>query len=185
MARPRILVAGIGNIFLGDDAFGVEVVRALARRTLPEGVHVVDFGIRGFDLAFALLDGYDAAILVDALPRGEPPGTLAVIVPEVPGSGEVEESVEGHNLDPAKVLRLAATLGNPVRRLLVVGCEPSPLNEWEDMVDGLSEAVQAAVPEAVDMVESLVNREVAEFARSSRDRSEAVDNDRALFNGSE
>ncbi len=74
--NPTVLVAGIGNIFLGDDAFGVEVVRSLARRQLPEGVAVRDFGIRGFDLAYALLDPWSAVILVDALPRGEVPGTL-------------------------------------------------------------------------------------------------------------
>ncbi|MGH7848434.1 MAG: hydrogenase maturation protease, partial [Candidatus Binatia bacterium] len=76
MTPAKILVAGIGNIFLGDDGFGVEVARELAKRKLPESVRVVDFGIRGFDLAYALLDGYDLTILVDAAPRGGLPGTL-------------------------------------------------------------------------------------------------------------
>src|SRR3954462_334859 len=84
--RPRLLIAGVGNIFLGDDAFGVEVVQRLARRPLPEGIRVVDFGIRGLDLAYALLDGYEATILVDALPRGGPPGTLYVLEPELEAS---------------------------------------------------------------------------------------------------
>jgi hydrogenase maturation protease len=157
MNRSRILVAGIGNIFLGDDAFGVEVVRVLSRRPWPDDVRIVDFGIRGLDLAYALLDGYEVAILVDAIPRGGTPGTLYVIEPEPLEGGEpMEAMVEGHNLDPEKVLRLAAALGNPVRRLLVVGCEPEPMNEFEDITDGLSGRVQASVAEAVNLIESWI-----------------------------
>src|SRR5689334_8572384 len=116
MSVPRILVAGIGNIFLGDDAFGVEVAQRLARRAWPEGVRVVDFGIRGLDLAYALLDGYDAAILVDAAPRGGPPGSLYVIEPSEGGPAGQDEVgagtlIEGHGMDPVKVLRLVAALG--------------------------------------------------------------------------
>ena len=95
---PRILIAGIGNIFLGDDAFGVEVVRRLSTRKLPQNVRVTDFGIRGYDLAYALLDGYDTTILVDACPRGEPAGTLYVIEPDVTDLGSSEDkqsAVEG------------------------------------------------------------------------------------------
>src|SRR5262245_6478454 len=102
------LIAGIGNIFLGDDAFGVEVAQRLAGHVLPDSVYVVDFGIRGLDLAYALLDGYDAAILVDAMPRGGAPGTLYVVEPEC--NGPSEAMIEAHALDPAKVLRLAATM---------------------------------------------------------------------------
>src|SRR3712207_6645350 len=105
----RILVAGIGNIFLGDDGFGVEVVRRLAGRELPAGVDVQDFGIRGLDLMYALGDGYDAAVLVDAVPRGEPPGTLSVIEPE-PEADDVP--LDAHGMDPAKVLALAQQLGD-------------------------------------------------------------------------
>ena len=91
MTRPaRILIAGIGNIFLGDDAFGVEVARRLVRRRLPDGVRVVDFGIRGLDLTYALLDGYEAVILVDAAPRGGPPGTLYVLEPPAGRSRRAE-----------------------------------------------------------------------------------------------
>jgi len=79
--NPRILIAGVGNIFLGDDAFGVEVVQQMAGRTFPPGVRIVDFGIRGLDLTYALLEDYDAAIIVDALPRGQAPGTLYVVEP--------------------------------------------------------------------------------------------------------
>src|SRR6202030_732892 len=81
--KERILIAGIGNIFLGDDAFGVEVVRRLAARKLPDAIRVVDFGIRGFDLAYALMEGYEITILVDATPRGGQPGTLYTIEPDL------------------------------------------------------------------------------------------------------
>jgi len=117
---PSILIAGVGNIFLGDDAFGVEVVHRLLRRRLPVEVEVSDFGIRGLDLAYALLDPYDVVILVDALPRGGRPGTVYVLEPspeELAGSPE-DSLVEAHALDPVKVLRLVAALGGQVRRLL-------------------------------------------------------------------
>jgi hydrogenase maturation protease len=159
MKQSSVLVAGVGNIFLGDDAFGVEVVRRLARRALPDGVSVVDFGIRGLDLAYALLDGYEAVILVDALPRGGRPGTLYVLEPHVPSvAGGAVPVVEGHGLDPAKVLGVVAAMGGTVGRLLVVGCEPQPPGEWDDMRDGLSEPVRATVNEAVALVESLAAR---------------------------
>jgi hydrogenase maturation protease len=164
MNGPRVLVAGIGNIFLGDDAFGCEVVRRMLTRPQPDGVRVVDFGIRGLDLAYALLDGYDAAVLVDAMPRGEPPGTLFVIEPEPPDPADPAApglAVQTHSLDPVKVLRLAAALGSPVRRLLVVGCQPAPPGDVEEMSSGLSEPVRAAVEEAVRLVESLVAELVA------------------------
>src|SRR5258708_34886 len=111
MTHPRILIACVGNIFLGDDAFGVEVAKRLAYRPLPPTVRVIDFGIRGLDLTYALLDGYEVAILVDAAPRGEPPGTLSVIQPDpidqasLPpadvGAGDL--LIETHGMHPAKV----------------------------------------------------------------------------------
>ncbi|MBX6311304.1 MAG: hydrogenase maturation protease [Isosphaeraceae bacterium] len=161
MNRPHILVAGIGNIFLGDDAFGVEVAQRLLRRELPEGVRVVDFGIRGLDLTYALLDGFEAVILVDAAPRGGRPGTLYVLEPareawpEPEGAGPL---IEPHSMDPLKVLRLAAALGGQVGRLLLVGCEPTPPGEADDMRTGMSEPVRAAVDEAVPLITSLVAR---------------------------
>jgi hydrogenase maturation protease len=161
MNPARVLVAGVGNIFLGDDAFGVVVVRELARRPVPDGVRVVDFGIRGLDLTYALLDGYEAVVLVDATPRGGRPGTLYVLEVEPPDPGEAEAAVEGHNLDPVRVLRLAAALGSRVRRLLVVGCEPGPPGDFEEMAAGLSEPVRAAVGEAVALVESLAGELLA------------------------
>jgi hydrogenase maturation protease len=157
--RPaRILVAGIGNIFLGDDAFGVEVVQRLSRRSLSAGVRVVDFGIRGLDLAYALLDPYEAVVLVDAAPRGQRPGTLYVVEPEPVSAGPMDAmpAMETHNLDPVRVLRLAAALGGPAQRLFVVGCEPETVaGEIEDFVE-MSAPVRAAVEEAVPFVESLV-----------------------------
>jgi hydrogenase maturation protease len=160
MSGPRVLVAGVGNIFLGDDAFGVEVAQRLARRPLPEGVRVVDFGIRGLDLTYALLDGYEAVVLVDAAPRGGRPGTLYVLEPEVAASSDPADAgllAQTHDLDPARVLRVAAALGGRVGRLLVVGCEPAPPDE-EEMVPEMSAPVRAAVDEAVPFIESLVGR---------------------------
>jgi len=158
---PRILVAGVGNIFLGDDAFGVEVAQRLARRALPQGVRVVDFGIRGLDLAYALLDKYEAVILLDAMPRGGRSGTLYVL--EAPSeatspSAEGMPLVEGHNMDPARVLRLVASLGGPPQRLLIVGCEPESCGEDGDIPTEMSTAVRAAVDEAIPLVESLIGR---------------------------
>ena len=155
----RILVAGVGNIFLGDDAFGVEVVQQLARRPQPEGVRLMDFGIRSFDLAYALLDEYDATLLVDALPRGEPPGTLYVLEPDLNALGEAStDTVEAHSLDPVKVLQLARALGGQPRRLLVLGCEPGSFGPEGQGQMGLSAPIQAAVEPAVAMAEQLIKQ---------------------------
>lgn len=154
--KPRILVAGIGNIFLGDDGFGVEVVRRLAERDLPDGVQVVDFGIRGLDLAYALLEDYDAVLFVDTAPRGEQPGTLYLIEPEL----DLDEvSIDAHGMDPVKVLRFAQEMGAKPTRIYVVACEPELVlsgEEGPDVLVELSEPVRAAVPEALKMVEALV-----------------------------
>jgi hydrogenase maturation protease len=157
-AKPRILVAGIGNIFLGDDAFGVEVARRLSGRELPTGVRVTDFGIRGYDLAYALLDGYETTILIDACPRGEPAGTLYVIEPDLENLGGPEEgAVEAHSMNPLNVLRLAQSMGGRLKRILLVGCEPGTLGPEEGQM-GLSEPVEAAVDEGVRLVEALVGK---------------------------
>ena len=148
-----VLVAGIGNIFLGDDAFGVEVVRRLAGRSLPAGVEVVDFGIRGFDLANALMNATGPAVLVDALPRGGEPGTLYLLEPTV---AEGDVSFEPHSMDPETVLRLVQSLGGRPPRVLVVGCEPDAIDTEEEYQMGLSPAVEAAVEHAVRMVEKLI-----------------------------
>jgi hydrogenase maturation protease len=156
MTQPSILVACVGNIFLGDDAFGVEVARALQKRLLPDDVRVVDFGIRGLDLTYALMDGYDAVILVDASPQGEPPGTLLVLEPDLSESSDEPATHETHNLDPVKVLRVAEAMGGRVGRLLLVACEPTPMDDYNDMQDGLSAPVARAVDEAVPLIESLI-----------------------------
>ena len=152
----RILVAGIGNIFCGDDGFGVEVAQQLARREWPAGVRVVDFGIRGFDLAYAMIDGPAVTILVDAVSRGAAPGTLFLIEPQPEDLPAVEgPAIDSHSMTPLRVLQLVQMLGGHPGRVLVVGCEPAHL-EPEDGYIGLSDAVQAAVPGAIDIIESLV-----------------------------
>jgi hydrogenase maturation protease len=156
-ASPRkILVAGIGNVFLGDDGFGVAVVDRLARRELPAGVEAVDFGIRGMDLAFAIQEGYDAVVLLDATPRGELPGTLYVI--EVDRDEEVEVALDTHGMDPVKVMGLVRALGGIAPPTYVVGCEPLTRMTPEDgeLVADLSEPVRAALDQAVKLTESLL-----------------------------
>ena len=157
MGSRRVLIAGIGNIFLGDDGFGVEVVKRLAGRELPEGVEVVDFGIRGMDLAYALQDDYEVVVFVDATPRGEKPGTVYLIEPEIEEDGAV--SLDTHGMDPVKVILLSRALGARPTRTLIVGCEPQVIvsgEDYDDMLMELSEPVRAAVEEAVKLVESLV-----------------------------
>lgn len=155
MIEPRILVAGIGNIFLGDDAFGVEVVRRLAQHALPDCVRVVDFGIRGLDLAYELTAGYDLAILVDATPRGSGPGTLYLIEPDLSDLSHLETTeslaAQAHDMAPVQALRLASLLSERLPSLLLVGCEPAPLATEEGEM-GLSHAVQSAVDEAVRLI---------------------------------
>jgi hydrogenase maturation protease len=167
MTKARILIAGIGNIFLGDDAFGSEVARRLALRELPSEVLVIDFGIRGFDLAYALMDGYEVTILVDATPRGEAPGTLYTIEPDLKELDEIDAQgtmVETHGMNPLKVLSMVKSMGGEFKRILLVGCEPAPL-ESEDGYMGLSAPVAAAVEEAVSLVSSLVTKILEEDRR--------------------
>jgi hydrogenase maturation protease len=165
---PRILVAGIGNVFLGDDGFGVEVARQLEGRALPAGVDVIDFGIRGMDLAYALQDDYDAVVFVDTAPRGEAPGTISVIQPEL---DQDEVVIDAHGMDPVRVLGLARALGRVPSRVLVVACEPERIvhgEHDEDLVGELSPTVRAAVDEAVPVVESLVAELAAELASTGK-----------------
>jgi hydrogenase maturation protease len=163
-----VLVAGIGNVFLGDDGFGVEVARRLARRDLPPGVDVADFGIRGMDLAYALQADYDAVVFVDTAPRGEAPGTISVIEPEL---DEDEAVIDTHGMDPVRVLGLARALGRVPPRVLVVACEPERIvhgEHDEDLVGELSPTVQAAVDEAVPLVESVVGELAAELRSETK-----------------
>ncbi|MEZ5426684.1 MAG: hydrogenase maturation protease [Pyrinomonadaceae bacterium] len=155
---PSILLACIGNIFHGDDAFGVEAAKYLAKRKLPENVKLVDFGIRGFDLAFALVDGYDVTIFVDAMQRGETPGTIYVFEPdlsEIDGPQTNNAMVDTHGLNPMKVLSMAKGMGAEFGRLLVIGCEPETLGGEHGLM-GLSRPVEAAVERAVERIVSLI-----------------------------
>ena len=154
---PRILVAGIGNVFFGDDGWGVALADRLARRELPAGVDVVDYGIRGMDLAYEMADGgYDAVVLLDAAPRGKAPGTLYVIEPKIePG----EVVIDTHGMDPVKVLAMVQGIGANPPQTLVVGCEPANQlsADIEEFVVELSEPVRAALDSAEGLVETLLD----------------------------
>ncbi|HUC15675.1 MAG TPA: hydrogenase maturation protease [Acidimicrobiales bacterium] len=153
---PGVLVAGIGNIFLSDDGFGVEVANRLAAVPMPRGVRVGDFGVRGVHLAYELLDGYDRLILVDAVPMGEAPGTLAVIQPAaagVPGPDEDIPVVDAHSMSPDVVLATLSRLGGSVEEIYIVGCQPASLDEGI----GLSPSVASAVGNAMDLCRQLAD----------------------------
>jgi hydrogenase maturation protease len=156
-SSARILVAGLGNVFFGDDGFGVETAARFNGRTLPAGVQVVDFGIRSYDLAYALTsDRYDAAILVDATARGGAPGDIYVLRPDLDHASEPAPA-NAHAMTPDTVLRMARTFGPLPGQILVVGCEPETLGGEEGRL-GLSETVNAAVDRAITIVQSLVTR---------------------------
>jgi len=147
----RILVAGVGNVFLRDDAFGVEVVRLLAERPQPPGVQIQDYGIRGVHLVYELLDGYDLFVLIDAAPRGEAPGTVSVLEVELP-SPEAQPVIDAHSLTPDAIFGLLSSLGGHPGRNLVVACEPAEV----DAGMGLSDPVREALPHAVRAVEEIL-----------------------------
>ena len=169
---PRILVAGVGNIFLSDDAFGCEVVRRLAEHPMPEGVSVADFGIKGVHLAYELLEGYDAVIIVDAAPCGGTPGDLYLIEPQL---DEVEESplvqaategesalVDAHGLEPDAIFGMLKALGGNVRRALVVGCEPETVEDGMGLTSVVEAAVEPTVARLIDIVGRLhIEQDVA------------------------
>jgi len=151
----KVLVAGVGNIFLGDDGFGVEVARRLAKLDLPDGVAVGDYGISGMHLAYDLADGVETAILVDAMPRGGEPGTVYVVEPERRAADV--PVIDGHGMQPDVVLGLLKTLGADVGRVLIVGCEPATAEPGME----LSAPVAAAVDDAVRIVLKLIEADVA------------------------
>jgi hydrogenase maturation protease len=165
--KHSVLVAGIGNIFLSDDGFGVEVANRLAHRELPDYVRVEDFGIRGVHLAYELLDGYEALILIDALDLRDAPGTLAVMDPElgvrVADTEEASPLMDAHSMSPDVVLGTLAKLGGAVEKIVIVGCQPATLQEGI----GLSPAVAAAVDPGVDLCSQLV----AEILRPNREEA--------------
>lgn len=158
MSQPRIFVVGVGNVFLGDDAFGVEVATRMRRQPVPEGVRVDEYGIRGVHLAYELLEGaYDLVVLVDTLDLGEEPGTITVFEPELDGGDDV--APDAHDLDPASVMGLLAGLGGSVGRMLVVGCQPSTTDEQM----GLSAPVEASIDEAIRVIEELVQEQLSVY----------------------
>lgn len=183
--QRRVLVAGVGNVFLGDDAFGVEVAGRIDPSALPATVDVRDYGIRGVHLAYELLDGrYGSLIIVDALPVDGPPGTLAVLDASTgeavtstgeavtgPGSSGAPGAapIDGHGMTPQAVLQLLAKLGGEVDRVLVVGCRPAVLDE----VMGLSEPVRAALDAAVALVCALASEQAAAIAEADAERANA------------
>ena len=160
----NILVAGIGNIFLGDDGFGCEVARRLAMRPQRPGVHVVDFGIRGFDLAFALLDRPDLTIFVDAVSRGGTPGTLYVIEPDLAEVETGNSLVDMHGMSPMRVLHTVKEMGGRFGKVLVVGCEPADFGDELEGRMGLTEPVAGAIDAAMEMVENLLEKMYMEAA---------------------
>ena len=157
----RMLVAGVGNIFLGDDGFGCEVIRAMGPRAGPDGVDVVDFGIRGVHLAYQLLDGYDELVIVDAAPRGAEPGTVSLLevapetVPDAaPAVSDAQQPlVDAHGMEPGAILAMLGALGGHVQRVRLIACEPLSVDEGI----GLSAPVQAAVPAAVSLLKSVMS----------------------------
>jgi hydrogenase maturation protease len=155
---PRVLVAGIGNIFLGDDAFGVEVAMRLAEGDVPPEVSVCDFGIRGVHLAYELLEkSYDVTILIDATRRGGKPGTVYLIEPDFDGPVTPAQSMtDANSMTPDAVFATLRAIGGNPGRVLIVGCEPAMVEEGI----GLSEPVQTAVDEAMRLVRELIAKEV-------------------------
>jgi hydrogenase maturation protease len=153
------LVACIGNMFLGDDGFGCEVARVLEVTDLPSTVKVVDYGIRSLDLLYALLERYENVILVDAIRRGDNPGTIYILQPT---GGETlpaaQRIIDPHSMDPMHLLAMARSLGEITAEIFIVGCEPLHFGDELEGCIGLSESVKAAVPEAAKAVLQLINR---------------------------
>ncbi|HTU73853.1 MAG TPA: hydrogenase maturation protease [Trebonia sp.] len=150
----RTLVAGTGNVFLGDDAFGVEVARLLAARPRPDGVEIADFGIRGVHLVYELLNGCDLFVLIDASPRGQAPGTVTVLEVDPADHPATDQAalVDAHSLSPDAIFAMLAAMGGRPGRCLVVACEPADVSAGM----GLSDPVKAALPHAVRAVEEIL-----------------------------
>jgi hydrogenase maturation protease len=166
MNPPRILIAGIGNIFLGDDAFGCEVIRELCASAPSNDAIIADFGIRGIDLLYELLNPWELVILIDACVRGGAPGTIYLLEPELDSTAESSPAqIDPHSLDPVRVLRAAQSMGATFNRVLLIACEPSPLpGDDEEFPTDLSPAVRAAIPHAVALVESTLEKFCTEFS---------------------
>lgn len=157
----RILVAGVGNVLHGDDAFGVVVAERLLQQPMPPFVTVANFGIRCVDLAFAIADGYDAVILVDATTRGRAPGSVYLLTPNLDAVEAGQSVCAGHSMNPEAVLSMLEALGGFDGDLFVVGCEPATLHSINGRI-GLSPAVEAALPTAIEMVEEVIENVLTE-----------------------
>jgi hydrogenase maturation protease len=161
----RALVAGVGNLFLSDDAFGIEVISRLARQPVLEGVELLDVGTGGIHLAYQLLDGYDLLVVVDALPHGVEPGRVCVFEPDVPSLESAARASpplpDAHGLEPVSVLTLLTALDARPERTVVVGCEPADVGEGI----GLSPPVEAAIDEAVRVVLEVLDKEINQLVR--------------------
>lgn len=149
-----ILVAGVGNIFLGDDAFGSHVARRMIECFRASNVRIIDFGIRGLGLAYALTEGYDASIIVDTFARGAEAGTIYVVEPDASEIDRAAERIEAHAMDPVRILALARSMGAELRNVRIVGCEPATFEPNEGM--DLSPHVAAAVEPAIQIIQSLI-----------------------------
>ena len=168
----RTLVAGVGNVFLRDDAFGVEVVRLLGEQPREDGVQIRDFGIRGVHLAYELLDGCDLFVLIDAAPRGAAPGTVSVVDIELPDPAALANPViDAHSLTPDSIFGLLVSLGGRPGRSLLVACEPADVSAGM----GLTDQVAQALPHAVRAVEEiLAQARVTDLAAKSRQQGREV-----------
>ena len=158
MNSPRTLVAGVGNIFLSDDGFGVEVVHALAEYTGINGVKIADYGIRGMHLAYEMIEGYDVVIIVDAVHRDGDPGTIYMLEPSA--TRMTSRTPDAHSMELEQVFAMAGALGEPLPKTIVVGCEPACIDEGI----GLSDVVQQAVPVAATLIANLVTRHAKRIA---------------------
>lgn len=179
----RILIAGVGNVFHGDDAFGVVVTERLLKRRMPDFVTVADFGIRSYDLAFAISDGYDVVILVDATTRGREPGTVYLLTPQLDAVTAGQSVSAGHSMNPEAVLSMLETLGGFNGELYVVGCEPMTLQSLDGHI-GLSPIVEAAIPAAIELVDEIIEsvlrgEDVAKVAAHNGMEQREVRNERA------
>lgn len=155
VAQSHILVAGIGNIFFGDDGFGSELVRGLDPAQLPPDVKIVDYGIRSLDLAYALLEPYSCVILVDAIARGGTPGTVYLLQP-AETTARVAVSPDPHSMEPVQVLAMARSIGDITAQIFIIGCEPEDLGDELTGRMDLSATVSAAIPEAVHTIHDLL-----------------------------
>ena len=157
IAHDQTLVACIGNIFLGDDGFGCEMARELQKMRLPDDAKVIDYGIRGLDLAYALLESYRAVIFVDAVTRGGQPGTIYILqCANAPPDMHKLTPLDPHSMEPANLLAMARSLGEVTSEIYIVGCEPADFGDELVGRMGLSDAVAGALPEAARAVADLI-----------------------------